>query len=298
MKPLKSRHTAAGFLFPATLMLSLAAGCGDSGPRDVELSASEASLESSWVPAEAPTGIAYLRIGERDEVRALRYSEVDGLAVFEGDIILGKVSALSGRPGGVQAQGVAISDVGRRWPYAIVPYTIAADLTKTWRVTNAIAHWQEQTQGHVQFVPRTNDNAYAYPNYVTFRSGTGCSATVGMAGGQQFVNLATGCSTGNTIHEIGHALGLFHEQAREDRDYYVSVLWENVQGGREHNFYQRVDDGDDLAWYDYDSIMHYDAYAFSSNGLPTIEVLTPGAVIGQRVGLSYGDIETIFTMYP
>lgn len=296
MKPLKSLPTAAGFLLPATLMLSLGAGCGDSGPRDGEFSASEASLESSWVPAEAPTGTAYLRIGERDEVRALRYSEVDGLAVFEGDIILGKVSALSGRPGGVQAQGVAISDVGRRWPYAIVPYTIAADLTKTARVTNAIAHWQQQT--HVRFVLRTDYNAHEYPNYVTFRTGTGCSATVGMAGGQQFVNLATGCSTGNTIHEIGHALGLFHEQSREDRDFYVSVLWENVQGGREHNFYQRVDDGDDLAWYDYGSIMHYDAYAFSSNGLPTIEVLTPDVVIGQRTALSYGDIETIYTMYP
>lgn len=30
------------------------------------------------------------------------------------------------------------------------------------------------------------------------------------------------------MHEILHALGIFHEQSRSDRDRFVKVVWENV----------------------------------------------------------------------
>lgn len=30
------------------------------------------------------------------------------------------------------------------------------------------------------------------------------------------------------MHEILHALGIFHEQSRNDRDRFVKVVWENV----------------------------------------------------------------------
>ena len=60
--------------------------------------------------------------------------------------------------------------------------------------------------------------------------------------------------------------------------------------------------GSDIGDYDYGSIMHYGPTAFSSNGLPTIEVnIPPGTSatnIGQRVGLSDGDIAAVNTIYP
>ena len=43
--------------------------------------------------------------------------------------------------------------------------------------------------------------------------------------------------------------------------------------------------------------MHYDAFAFSRNNQPTIETLN-GEVIGQRNGLSNGDVQAINFMYP
>ena len=119
-----------------------------------------------------------------------------------------------------------------------------------------------------------------------------------MQGGQQTISLGAGCSTGNAIHEIGHTVGLWHEQSREDRDLFVAINWQNIQTGMSAQFNQHITDGDDLGGYDYGSIMHYPRTAFSSNGQETITPTDPNAQIGQRNGLSAGDIAAVAAMYP
>ena len=38
---------------------------------------------------------------------------------------------------------------------------------------------------------------------------------------------------GTVIHELGHALGMAHEQSRPDRDQHVRVNYDNVVPGQE-----------------------------------------------------------------
>ena len=45
-----------------------------------------------------------------------------------------------------------------------------------------------------------------------------------------------GLQSGYVAHELGHALGLFHEHQRPDRDDFISVVRENIKTGQESNF--------------------------------------------------------------
>lgn len=106
------------------------------------------------------------------------------------------------------------------------------------------------------------------------------------------------CSTGSTIHELGHAVGLHHEQTRRDRDQYIEVFLGNILSGKESNFAMHGTwRNSDTGPYDFDSIMHYSSYAFSKNGQPTIRKRSGGLISAQRRELSQGDIEGIESMY-
>ena len=231
--------------------------------------------------------------------KALQFAEVDGLAMFEGDIVLGPASHFSADAGSQPMASVGITGQQFRWPNGRVPYEIDGGMTNQQRITDAIAHWEANTP--IRFVLRTAGNAATFPDFVHFQDGGGCSSMVGKRGGRQDITLGGGCGSGNAIHEIGHTVGLWHEQSREDRDTFVRIQWANVDPAMSHNFDQHIADGDDLGAYDYGSIMHYPPTAFSVNGQPTIVALQPipaGVTVGQRTGLSAGDIAGVQAMYP
>jgi hypothetical protein len=213
--------------------------------------------------------------------------------VFLGDILLTEEQVEKLRNSGGSGSRTAIADFAKYWGGGIVPFTINSNLPNQVRVTDAIAHWQTNTG--LRFVARTNQ-----ADYVEFIPGTGCSSFVGKKGGRQEIILEAGCGTGETIHEIGHAIGFFHEQSRADRDNSVTILWNNIQAGRQHNFQTytvQVYPGFELGAFDFNSIMLYSSFDFSSNGQPTITTLAGNIFFAQRIGLSAGDIETSDFIY-
>ncbi len=261
---------------------------------------SNAGEGTEFQAAPGPVQTALIR-GNNFAVKAVQYVVIDGLAIVEGDIVLGtpeeveqETEQLRAEAVGGIASGIVIPGAQFRWPNCRVPFTIDPALPSQNRVHEAIAHWEANTG--FRFPARTTE-----VDFITFRPGSGCSSQVGRRGNQQFINLAPGCDRGRVVHEIGHAVGLWHEQSREDRDLFVRINFAKVQAGMEHNFNQHITDGDDVGAYDFGSIMHYPRDAFSVDGSDTITplaALPAGVVMGQRNGLSAGDIAAARVLCP
>lgn len=128
---------------------------------------------------------------------------------------------------------------------------------------------------------------------------------------QQLNLQSPGCdAVGTAIHELGHAIGMAHEQSRPDRRKYVEIHWDNIPDDKASNF--DVDDnGDTERPYAILSVMHYDSHAFAEDtSQPTITVKDDAYKvytanpeeyylyeIGNRFGLSQYDAEQVAQMY-
>jgi len=137
------------------------------------------------------------------------------------------------------------------------------------------------------------------------------SAPVGAGVGERTVNIAD-WDVWICTHELGHALGFWHEQSRPNRDNFVRINWGRIADESAHNFEVHSDAHQyPRGGYDFDSIMHYDQCAFSTcsscstnlGSCRTITVLSPWDTdwqgdIGQRDHLSTFDELTMSFMYP
>ena len=206
--------------------------------------------------------------------RSVTYEIIDGLAVWDGDIILGTPEELE-LCGECTKALVAVNNNEMLWPGGIIPYVIDPELINP-HVPNAIQHWNENTV--IRLVERTNQ-----PNWVRFVPSNFCSAGgVGMKGGEQKIGLSEFCSMHGVLHEIGHIVGLWHEHQRNDRDRYIWVAPEDALGNYDHMSSRGLNSGP----YDYGSVMHY--------GVTTIPF---GISTGSRGRLSAGDIDGVNRLY-
>jgi len=212
---------------------------------------------------------------------------MDGDAeLFEGDIVV--TPEKQQRPELKSSlYGLSIRKGGGKWPDGIVHYLIENGLEGV--VREAIAHWEAHT-------PIRFSEGLGTGDYASFEDRGRCRSRIGRADSGQVVELKIGCSTGDVIHEIGHVVGLWHEQSRHDRRHYVKVLTENIKDNEEYNFDPHNGTAENRGDYDIKSIMHYPSTAFSKNGKPTIVALD-GKLIPSKSGLSRGDIAAVRALY-
>eukprot|EP00057_Strongylocentrotus_purpuratus_P034839 XP_796702.3 PREDICTED: protein SpAN [Strongylocentrotus purpuratus] len=186
------------------------------------------------------------------------------LTPLQREYLLGK-PAPDDHQGPRRVKRKATADLAKRWLQNTVPYVIEESASNSSSVIlQAMEHWEEQTC--VKFVPYTQTVAEELQDdqYLSFFLGSSCWSYIGkVTTVPQKLSIGPKCSTFGTItHEIGHAIGFFHEQTRPDRDEYVVVHEENILTEELGNYIKRTyDDVVTDVPYDVKSIMHYRAYA-------------------------------------
>jgi len=196
----------------------------------------------------------------------------------------------------------------------IVPFEFDANVSAANRSAMIGAMAILEAAANVDF-QQCAGNTCSVSNFVHIVNSTANNSSVGMRGGQQFINITSWGAQFVIVHELLHCLGFFHEQSRPDRNTFIQVNCANVQGGCNGTIYNSNFEflGAALTFgrYDFDSLMHYDQCAFSIDCTAgttcactntVITVLAPNqnqqALIGQRTHLSSLDRATVSFLYP
>jgi uncharacterized cupin superfamily protein len=207
----------------------------------------------------------------------------EGERVHEGDVHL---PAPAGEPD-YRAGGVT-SYLGL-WLNGIVPYEDNA-VSRERKVQDAMAHWQSRL--NITFVRGATTGARL--RFTNPSPATCAAAGYGRQGnGAQTIKVSS-CAWGNVAHELGHVLGLFHEQSRTDRDLYVTVNSRCVSDA--FQFKKFGSDGINIGAYDLQSIMHYGT-STNSSGCKDMVKKDGSNIVSQRKALTNLDIAGVFALY-
>ncbi|WGQ11708.1 M12 family metallopeptidase [Pedobacter gandavensis] len=227
-----------------------------------------------------------------------------GEYVLGGDVILSanQIDFLEensiGNVGNPSTKSTFTDEFQKLWPDGIVYYVIN-DINNSNSINYAMAHWAANTP--IRFVQRSNQN-----NYVDFSGqpdqGAGDSQ-LGMVGGRQQIRLSSNIPASTVIHEIGHSIGLIHEQCRADRDNYINVNYSNINSIWKYQYdtYNVQGNlGNQLGPYDFNSIMGYPSFvpeASKNNNTTPQMTKKDGSTFFRGQWLSQGDIEGVNFLY-
>jgi hypothetical protein len=270
----------AGLAVPSSMLVACAADTATAGDEVVGEGSYAVDVKTAW--------------GNRRVIaRAVGADLVAG-----GDEIVGRLET-----DGAGRHVLAATLNGQRWPvsggFIQIPYEIdtSVDANVRARITAAMALWTGRV--NVQFT-----TPHSGPNYIAFSQsstlgGVGGSK-VGMVGGAQTIIIGANLTAVGIAHEIGHSMGLWHEQQRNDRSYFVQVAPEVVSNPGDYEI-QPAGTATDVGIYNFQSLMEYASDSFGSwdwQGnfrLPLRR--TDGTFVNGGANVSNGDAFAINEMY-
>lgn len=254
--------------------------------------------------------IVPLKLPGSDKVSDYYVKKSGSKLILNGDIIVGDFSVQSTMSYTKDDETHTFGkDDLYRWPNGTVPVVLENSVFSgdNYNVIKSALDYFNFNTGII-FKERTGEEDYLVITCIPDDgSGKAGSAAVGrQRNGSNFLELINGkFKMGTVLHELMHTLGVLHEQAREDRDNFVEIRWNNIKESAKYNF-QTEGNATARSAYDYCSIMQYSS---ASGGFaidpsqPTIVCKTNGmitgcpACMGNRIALTKMDMDGLDKLY-
>lgn len=249
-----------------------------------------AAMSKSAKPVVAEKTVKAIPKGATRPKDALQFRMEDGVAVVQGDLVVGELV----EDDGTVETGYVKMPTLNLWPSNVIPYFVDPGMREPDRVLKALDLFSGTV---IQFVPYDGTQE----DVMVFQEGTGiCKSYVGRVGGKQPLWIAPGCRPDDIAHEIMHAFGFVHEQNRSDRDQFITMNPENIEEQYQDNFFRlppALMTVSGLAPFDFESLMIYPTDMFSKNRQPTMQSKIKDQEIRPGATLSPRDIERVNKAY-
>lgn len=229
--------------------------------------------------------------------RLTPYYIEDGQVVVEDHILLGPASEVlrADNPKAGRNEALVVRNEGLRWTNNTVVYQFDPSLPEASRTEflRATEFWQTNTS--LRFVPRTNETNFLRITRLVPDEGL-CFSNIGMQRGETLMRLADSCSLSTVTHEVGHAIGLYHEHVRADRDSYVAIDVSRAQLDQQIQFNPQLAAAAESGPYDFGSLMHYTQFEFGRAGLPVLFTIPRGISVREAKPTA-GDLLAVSSLY-